>query len=58
MILLDNGYHGQHVWDEHFDPFSNLVDVYVRRLRAKMDEGYGVNLIHTRRGAGYILEMI
>ena len=46
----------EHVWDENFDVFSNLIEVYVNRLRSKMDEGYNVQLIHTRRGAGYILE--
>jgi len=44
-----------HVWDENFDPFSNVIDVYVRRLRRKIDEGFGRPLIHTRRGEGYIL---
>ncbi len=46
----------EHVWDENFDAFSNLIDVYIRRLRSKMDEGFDVQLIHTRRGAGYVLE--
>ncbi len=46
----------EHVWDENFDAFSNLIDVYIRRLRSKMDEGFEVQLIHTRRGAGYVLE--
>ena len=45
----------QHVWDESFDPFSNVIDVYVKRLRAKLDTGYSRRLIHTRRGEGYIL---
>jgi heavy metal response regulator len=45
----------EHVWDENFDPVSNIIDVYVRRLRKKVDEGFGSPLIHTRRGAGYIL---
>jgi two-component system copper resistance phosphate regulon response regulator CusR len=45
----------QHVWDENFDPFSNVIDVYVRRLRAKIDEGFTRPLIHTRRGEGYML---
>jgi two-component system copper resistance phosphate regulon response regulator CusR len=45
----------QHVWDENFDPFSNVIDVYVRRLRAKIDAGFDRPLIHTRRGEGYIL---
>lgn len=46
-----------HVWDETFDPFSNLIEVYINRLRRKIDEGFDIALIHTRRGAGYILEV-
>ncbi|MCC7307383.1 MAG: response regulator transcription factor [Acidobacteria bacterium] len=45
----------EHVWNESFDPFSNLIEVYIKRLRRKLDEGFDVQLIHTRRGAGYIL---
>jgi heavy metal response regulator len=45
----------EHVWDENFDPMSNVIDVYVRRLRKKVDEGFGRPLIHTRRGSGYVL---
>jgi two-component system copper resistance phosphate regulon response regulator CusR len=45
----------RHVWDEDFDPFSNVIDVYVMRLRTKIDEGSSRPLIHTRRGEGYIL---
>ena len=45
----------EHVWDETFDPFSNLIEVYVNRLRRKIDENADVSLIQTRRGAGYIL---
>jgi two-component system copper resistance phosphate regulon response regulator CusR len=45
----------EHVWDESFDPLSNVIDVYVKRLRAKLDNGPGRRLIHTRRGEGYIL---
>jgi len=45
----------EHVWDENFDPFSNTIDVYVRRLRRKIDEGFARPLIQTRRGEGYIL---
>jgi DNA-binding response OmpR family regulator len=44
----------QHVWDESFDPFSNLIEVYVNRLRRKIDTGSKVPLLHTRRGAGYL----
>ena len=46
---------GQHVWDENFDPFSNTIDVHIKRLRAKIDAGHQVRLIHTRRGEGYML---
>ena len=45
----------QHVWEENFDPFSNVIDVYIKRLRAKLDAGASHRLIHTRRGEGYIL---
>jgi two-component system copper resistance phosphate regulon response regulator CusR len=45
----------EHVWDDAFDPFSKLIDVYINRLRRKLDEPFGVPLIHTRRGAGYEL---
>ncbi len=48
----------EHVWDENFDAFSNLIEVYINRLRVKIDKGSAPNLIHTRRGAGYILETI
>jgi two-component system copper resistance phosphate regulon response regulator CusR len=46
---------GQHVWDENFDPLSNVIDVYIKRLRTKLDTGFSRRLIHTRRGEGYIL---
>lgn len=45
----------EHVWDENFDPFSNLIDVNINRLRRKIDDGFDVPLIHTRRGEGYVL---
>jgi two-component system copper resistance phosphate regulon response regulator CusR len=45
----------EHVWDEKFDPFSNLIEVYVNRLRSKIDEGFELKLLRTRRGEGYIL---
>jgi DNA-binding response OmpR family regulator len=53
--LVNRNEIAEHVWDENFDPFSNVIDVYVRRLRKKIDEGFGRMLIHTRRGEGYIL---
>jgi DNA-binding response OmpR family regulator len=45
----------EHVWDESFDPFSNLIEVYVNRLRRKLGETNGQPLLQTRRGSGYIL---
>jgi DNA-binding response OmpR family regulator len=51
--LVGRGDIANHVWDENFDPFSNVIDVYVRRLRKKIDEGFSNPLIHTRRGEGY-----
>ncbi len=45
----------QHVWDYAFDPQTNVVDVLVSRLRAKIDREYPIKLIHTLRGAGYVL---
>jgi Response regulators consisting of a CheY-like receiver domain and a winged-helix DNA-binding domain len=45
-----------HVWDDSFDPFSNTIEVYINRLRKKIDDEHPVKLLHTRRGEGYILE--
>jgi len=42
-----------HVWDENHDPFTNVLEVLVRRLRRKIDDEYPVKLIQTLRGAGY-----
>ncbi|MDK3255738.1 response regulator transcription factor [Blastococcus capsensis] len=42
-----------HVWDSSYDGVSNVVDVYVRNLRDKIDRRFGIQLIHTVRGAGY-----
>lgn len=47
----------EHVWDESFDPFSNLIEVYVNRLRRKLGDRDGVPLLQTRRGSGYILSV-
>lgn len=44
-----------HVWDEQYDPFSNVIDVYIARLRKKVDGGGRAPLIHTIRGAGYLV---
>ena len=47
----------EQVWDMHFDSDSNVVDVAIRRLRAKLDDPYPVKLLHTVRGMGYVLEL-
>jgi DNA-binding response OmpR family regulator len=44
------------VWDYHFDPGSNIVDVYVRRLREKIDTGFERKLLHSVRGVGYVMK--
>ncbi len=46
----------EHVWDYHFDPQTNLVDVYIQRLRRKIDDGFEQNLIQTVRGVGYCIK--
>jgi two-component system copper resistance phosphate regulon response regulator CusR len=43
----------EHVWDQSFEGVTNIVDVYVRHLRRKVDDGFPVKLIHTVRGVGY-----
>jgi two-component system OmpR family response regulator len=45
----------EHVWDYHFDPQTNVIDVHVSRLRAKIDRDFDAQLIHTVRGAGYMI---
>lgn len=45
----------QHVWDLHFDPSTNIIDVYVGRVRRKLDDQQAYPLIHTVRGVGYCL---
>ena len=47
----------EHVWDCHFDSDTNLVEVYINRLRQKLDQNRPVKLIHTVRGVGYRLGM-
>jgi two-component system copper resistance phosphate regulon response regulator CusR len=46
----------QHVWDIDFDTFSNVIDVYIRYLRRKLDDPFETKLIQTRRGVGYVLQ--
>jgi two-component system copper resistance phosphate regulon response regulator CusR len=45
----------EHVWDQHFDSFTNVIDVYIRYLRSKIDDPFPTKLIHTVRGVGYVL---
>jgi two-component system copper resistance phosphate regulon response regulator CusR len=45
----------EHVWDSSYDAFSNVIDVFIRRLRRKVDDGEDRKLLRTRRGAGYLL---
>lgn len=46
----------EHVWDYHFDPQTNVIDVHISRLRAKIDKGFDMPILKTVRGAGYIIE--
>jgi two-component system, OmpR family, copper resistance phosphate regulon response regulator CusR len=45
----------EHVWDESYDPFSKVIEVFIQRLRRKVDDGHELKLIRTRRGEGYTL---
>jgi len=45
----------EHVWDQSFDSYTNVIDVYVNYLRKKIDQGFEPKLIHTVRGVGYVL---
>jgi len=53
--VVSRGDIAEHVWDEHYDPMSNVVDVYIQRLRRKLDRPAHDSLIRTRRGEGYQL---
>jgi two-component system OmpR family response regulator len=50
MAIIEN------VWDYDFDPGTNLVDVYIMRLREKLDGSSGAKLLHTVRGVGYVMK--
>lgn len=45
----------ERVWDYHFDPQTNVIDVHISRLRSKIDKGFDYPLLHTVRGAGYLI---
>lgn len=47
----------EHVWDMDYDGLTNIVDVYIRHLRSKIDDPYPVRLIHTVRGIGYVIDV-
>jgi two-component system, OmpR family, response regulator len=51
-MLLEN------VWDYHFDPQTNVIDVHVSRLRSKIDKGFTDPILHTVRGAGYMIRAV
>lgn len=46
----------EHVWNEHFDTLTNIIDVYINYVRNKIDKGFKKQLLHTVRGVGYILK--
>ena len=46
----------EHVWNEQFDSMTNVIDVHIRNIRTKVDDGFKKKLIHTMRGSGYILK--
>ena len=46
----------EHVWDQHFDSMTNVIDVTLYHLREKVDRGFATPLIHTVRGVGYVLK--
>jgi two-component system copper resistance phosphate regulon response regulator CusR len=46
----------EHVWNLGFEGLTNIVDVYINYLRAKIDQGFGKQLIHTTRGVGYVIK--
>jgi two-component system copper resistance phosphate regulon response regulator CusR len=47
----------EHVWDMDYDGLTNIVDVYIRHLRSKIDDKWPVKMIHTVRGIGYMLDV-
>lgn len=54
-VVLTRDRISQHIWNYDYEGGSNVIDVYIRYLRKKMDEGFPQKLIHTVRGAGYVL---
>lgn len=56
-IVLSRDRLEQHLWNYDYMGSSNVIDVYIRYLRKKIDEGFDTKLIHTVRGAGYVLKV-
>jgi two-component system copper resistance phosphate regulon response regulator CusR len=56
--VVSRGQIAEHVWDDAYDPFSNIVDVYIQRLRRKLDPPGAPSMIRTRRGEGYQLATV
>jgi DNA-binding response OmpR family regulator len=54
--VLSRSVIAQHVWGVGYDTFTNVIDVYVNYLRKKIDSGFAIKLLHTVRGAGYVLK--
>jgi DNA-binding response OmpR family regulator len=54
--VLSRALIAQHVWGVDFDTFTNVIDVYVKYLRKKIDSDFEPKLIHTVRGAGYVMK--
>jgi DNA-binding response OmpR family regulator len=46
----------EHVWNDDFDAFSNVINVYINYLRKKIDQNHKTKLIHSLRGVGYVLK--
>jgi len=55
-VVVSRAMIAEHVWDIHFDSFSNVIDVSVNHLRSKVDKDFPKKLIHTVRGRGYVLK--
>jgi two-component system copper resistance phosphate regulon response regulator CusR len=54
-IVLSRDKIVKHIWNYDYDGVSNVIDVYIRYLRKKIDDGFDIKLLHTKRGAGYVL---
>ena len=55
-VVVSRAMIAEHVWDIHFDSFSNVIDVSINHLRSKVDKDFPKKLIHTVRGRGYVLK--